>query len=67
MANYRDLYPDFAGESTIEKTIPEAADQKVLEQVNSVPEKTTVSKQTSLGIVGAFVGLVAVMLLLQFA
>jgi hypothetical protein len=67
LAKIRDIYPDFYGESTTEKSIPEAEDQKALEQVNDVPEKTTVSKKTSLGIVGAFVLLIAVMLLLQFA
>jgi len=57
----------FNGESTTEKTIPEAADQNALEQVDNKVEKTTVSKQTGLGIIGAFVLLIAVMLLLQFA
>ena len=67
MANYRDLYPDFQGESTVEKSLPEPSDQKVLEQVNDVPDKVAVSNKTSNGIVGAVVALVAVMLLLQFA
>lgn len=67
MARLRDLYPNFIGESTLEKTIPNSSDQAVLEQTDLVTEKITVSKATSNGIVISIIALVAVILLLQFA
>ncbi len=67
MARIKDLYPDFIGESTIEQTIVPADQQAVIDQTNNVPERTTTSAATSKGIIAAFVSLIAIMLLLQFA
>ena len=52
MAKFRDIYPDFAGVSTKEESIPEQADQNALESSNTAPEKITISTKKSAGILG---------------